>query len=119
LQGSSRTAEPFTITTPTPPPVGQPMVINWTPATDLNAAMYISLLYNTGGGPTLNTQIFCDYHDDGQGTVQANLIPALTSSSVPFVMNAQRVRSTVLISSVLNGYLNVISTFEVPTPVSP
>jgi hypothetical protein len=119
LQGSSRTAEPFTITTPTIPPLGQPMLINWTPATDLNAAMYIALLYNTGGGTALNTQIFCDFHDDGQGSVQPNLLAALSSSSVPFVLHAQRVRSTVLLSSVRNGYLNVISTFEVPTPVSP
>jgi hypothetical protein len=95
------------------------MSITWTPATDLNAAMFISLLYNTGGGGTLNTQIFCDYHDDGQGTVQAYLLPALSSSSVPFVLHAQRVRSNVLISSVLNGLMNVISTFDVPTPVSP
>lgn len=119
LQGASRTAEPFTINTPTIPPVGQPMTITWTPATDLNAAMFISLIYNTGGGSTLNTQIFCDYHDDGQGAVQANLLPALSSSSVPFVMHAQRVRGTLMLSTVLNGYFNVISTFEVPTPVSP
>ncbi len=119
LQGSSRTAEPFTITTPTPPPVGQPMAINWTPATDLNAAMYISFLYNTGGGTALNTQIFCDYHDDGQGVVQAYLLPALSSSIVPWVIHAQRVRSTVLLPTSRSGYMNVVSTFEVPTPVSP
>jgi len=119
LQGSSRTAEPFTIQTPVIPPVGQVMNITWDAATDLNAAMFISLLYNTGGGGTLNTQIFCDYHDIGHGVVQARFLPALSSSSVPFVLHAQRVRSTVLISSVLNGLLNVISTFEVPTPASP
>ena len=120
LQGSARTAESFTITTPTIPPVGLPMDINWTPATDNNAAMYISLLYNTGGGTALNTQIFCDYHDDGQGVVQANLLPALSSSAVPWVMLAQRVRSNVLTTSAgATGYMNVISTYEVPTPVSP
>ena len=47
------------------------MVVQWTPATDNNAAMYVALLYNSGGGTTLNTQIFCDFHDDGQGTVQS------------------------------------------------
>jgi hypothetical protein len=120
LQGSARTAEPFTITTPTIPPVGSgPMTINWTPATDLNAAMYISLIYNTGGGTALNTQIFCDYHDDGQGLVQANLLPALSSSVVPWVMHAQRVRSAVLLPTIRSGYMNVVSTFEVPTPISP
>jgi len=120
LFGSGRTAEAFTITTPTIPPVGQPMFINWTPALDNNAAMYVSLLYNSGGGTALNTQIFCDFHDDGQGTVQANLLPALSSSAVPWTMRAQRVRSALLTTSAgANGYMNVISTFEVPTPVSP
>ncbi|HEY2848631.1 MAG TPA: hypothetical protein VGI97_02045 [Gemmatimonadaceae bacterium] len=123
LRGAGRTAEPFSITTPTIPPLGQSMVINWTPATDDNAAMYISLIYNSNAfpGSGANTQIFCDFHDDGQGTVQANLIPALNSSNIPFTVFAQRVRSALLVSSpnVANAYINVISTFEVPTPVSP
>lgn len=123
LTGSGRTAEPFTITTPTIPPLGQPMIINWTPATDDNAAMYVSLIYNSNAFPGLgaNTQIFCDFHDDGQGTVQASLIPALNSSDIPFTMIAQRVRTALLVTSpnVANAYMNLVSTFEVPTPVSP
>lgn len=121
LTASARTAEPFVIARPTIPPVGQPMVLTWTPATDPNAAMYVSLIYNTGGGTALNTQIFCDYTDNGQGNVQASLLNALASSSVPFVVHAQRVRTNLLVTPNLtvNGYLNVISTFEVPTPVSP
>jgi hypothetical protein len=117
----SRTAEPFVIPRPTIPPVGQPMVVSWTPATDQNAAMYISLIYNSGGGTALNTQIFCDYTDIGQGNVQAGLLPALASSGVPFVLRAQRVRSNLLLSNGAGaeGYINIISTFEVPTPVSP
>ncbi|MFI5231558.1 MAG: hypothetical protein ACHQSE_03490 [Gemmatimonadales bacterium] len=121
LTGQAPTAEPFTIAAPTPPPAGQAMSISWDAASDLNAAMYISLLYDARGDGTLNTQVFCDFRDDGQGSVQAYLIPALTSSSVPFVMRAQRVRSALLLTSGTGtlGYLNVISTFEVPTPVSP
>jgi hypothetical protein len=119
LSGMSRTAEPFTITRPIFPPSGQAMTINWTPATDNNAGMYVALLYNKGGGTNLNAQVFCDFHDDGQGLVQASLIPALTSSSVPFVMHAQRLRTQLLQGSLSNSYFNIISTFEVPTPVSP
>lgn len=120
LQAIAHTAEPFTIARPTIPPAGQPMVIQWTPATDNNAAMYIALLYNSGGGTALNTQIFCDYHDGGQGTVQSNLLAALSSSAVPFVMHAQRVRTALYISQTNpTGYMNIISTFEVPTPISP
>jgi hypothetical protein len=121
LFAPARTAEPFVIARPTIPPVGQPMVVTWTPATDPNAAMYVSLLYNTGGGTALNTQIFCDYTDNGQGNVQAGLLNALASSSVPFVVHAQRVRTNLLVTSgvTVTAYMNIISTFEVPTPVSP
>jgi hypothetical protein len=118
--GVSRTAEPFTIARPVIPPVGQSMSVNWTPATDNNAAMYVALLYNAGGGTALNRQIFCDFHDDGQGTVQASLLPALSSSAVPFVLRAQRLRTSLFVgASQAPSYFNVISTFDVPTPISP
>lgn len=123
--GTARTAEPFVIATPVIPPSGQPMTVSWTPATDNNAAMYLALLFNVPAnnaahGSGLNTQIFCDFHDDGQGTVQANLIGPLASSSVPWVMRAQRVRTALVINNFgQSAYMNVISTFEVPTPVSP
>jgi hypothetical protein len=125
FDASSRTAEPFTIIRPVLPPSGQNMIVSWTAATDPNAAMYLSLLYNSGGGTTLNTQVFCDFHDSdngagiAQGTVQAYLIPALESSSVPFVVHAQRLRTALILGSNVTAYLNIISTFEVPTPVSP
>jgi hypothetical protein len=121
LQAAARTAEPYTISRPVIPPVGQPMLVQWTPATDNNAAMYVSLIYAANGGTSLNTQIFCDFHDDGQGTVQAYLLPALSSSNVPFVLKAQRVRTNLLLASSgsAGGYMNVISTFDFPTPVSP
>jgi hypothetical protein len=120
IQASSRTAEPYTIIRPSIPPSGQSMIVQWTPATDNNAAMYLSLLYATGGSTSLNAQVFCDFHDDGQGTVQAYLLPALASSSIPFVLKAQRVRTNLLLSSTApTGYMNIISTFDFPTPVSP
>ena len=114
-----KTAEPFSITRPVIPPANTPMIVNWTPATDNNAAMYVSLIFNRGGGTALNTQIFCDFHDDGQGTVQTSVANQLSSSAVPFVLKAQRVRTNLGIGTTLISYLNVISTFEVPTPVSP
>ncbi|MGH7654904.1 MAG: hypothetical protein ACREN6_09595 [Gemmatimonadaceae bacterium] len=121
LTGSARTAEPFTITDPTPIAAGQAMPVSWTAASDLNAGMYVSLIYDSQGTGTLNTQIFCDFADDGQGTVQGNLIAGLMNSSIPFVTHAQRVRSALLLTNASSsrGYMNVISTFEVPTPVSP
>jgi hypothetical protein len=124
--GYSKTAEPFTIAQPTVPPAGQPMTVSWTPGSDPNAAMFVSLIYNTpANGAGLNTQIFCDFHDidpltgSSVGTVQAYLMPALESSNVGFVVHGQRVRTNLLTADFLLGYLNIISTFEVPTPASP
>jgi hypothetical protein len=120
MQAHARTAEPFTIIRPTIPPSGQPMVVQWSPATDPNAAMYLALIYNSGGGTALNAQIFCDFHDAGTGTVQARLLDALASSTVPFVVHAQRVRSNLVVSQgTTTAYMNIVSTFAVPTPVSP
>jgi hypothetical protein len=121
LKGDARTAEPFTITTPTFPLAGQAMQVSWTAASDGNAGMYVSLIYDARGDGTLNAQVFCDFNDDGDGTVQSSLVPALQASSVSFVMRAQRVRSALLLTSGTGslGYMNVISTFDVPTPVSP
>lgn len=124
--GFSKTAEPFTIAQPATPPAGQPMTVSWTPGSDPNAAMFVSLIYNTAAtGTGLNTQIFCDFHDidpitgSSVGTVQAYLMPALEASSIPFVVHAQRVRTNLVTGDFVLGYLNIISTFEVPTPVSP
>lgn len=125
FQGTARTAEPFVIARPVIPPNGLSMAVSWTPATDNNAAMYLALLYNSPANNTLygtglNTQIFCDFQDDGQGTVQSYLLSSLSSSNIPFVMKAQRVRTALLVNSVgVTAYMNVISTFDVPTPVSP
>lgn len=120
MQGKGKTAEPFSITRPVLPPVNTPMLINWTAANDNNAAMYISLIFNKGGGTALNTQVFCDFHDDGQGTVQTSQMAGLLASSVPFVMKAQRLRTNLVFGQTSRTtYMNIISTFEVPTPVSP
>ena len=120
MQGKGKTAEPFIITRPVLPPANTPMLINWTPATDNNAAMYIALLFNKGGGTALNTQVFCDFHDDGQGTVQSTQVAGLIASGVPFVLKAQRLRTNLVFGQTSRTtYMNIISTFEVPTPVSP
>jgi hypothetical protein len=125
MQVKAKTAEPFSPITPNPV-LGQPMLVNWQPAaTDNNSAMYISLLYNSPinnllYGTGLNTQILCDFNDDGQGAVKSYLLPSLVSSNVPWVMHAQRVRSNLIISTTTPAaYLNIVSTFEWPTPVSP
>ena len=115
-----RTAEPFTFNPIVVPPQGQTMGLSWTTATDGDAAMLVSLRYNSGSGTGLNAQIFCDFRDDGSGVVQAPLAALWANSSTREVY-VSRLRTALLQVSGLatNSYFNMISTFEIPTPVSP
>jgi hypothetical protein len=116
LQG--RTAEPFTLN-PIVVPSSGPMTLSWTAASDGNAAMLISLRYNNGSGTGLNAQIFCDFKDGGTGTVPAALTTLWAGSGMRDVL-AQRLRTALLsVGGVTTSYFNMISTFDVPTPVSP
>jgi hypothetical protein len=115
----ARTAEPYVLNPVIVPAAGQAMTMTWTTATDGNAAMLVALRYNNGSGSGLNSQIFCDFKDDGAGTVSAALA-ALWSVSTTREVFTQRLRtSLVRISSVNDAFFNMISTYDVPTPVSP
>jgi hypothetical protein len=117
LQG--RTAEPFTLNPIVVPPAGQAMTLTWTAASDANAAMLVSLRYNNGTGAGLNSQIFCDFKDGGTGTVPGALTTLWAASGMRDVF-AQRLRTALVsIGGVTTSYFNMISTFDVPTPVSP
>jgi hypothetical protein len=117
LQG--RTAEPFTLSPIVVPTAGQPMTMTWTAATDANAAMIVSLRYNNGTGTGLNAQIFCDFKDDGSGTVTSALIAPWAASATREVF-VQRLRTAlIIVSGAYDSYFNMISTYDLPTPVSP
>ncbi|MCX5763187.1 MAG: hypothetical protein NTU67_00905 [Gemmatimonadetes bacterium] len=116
-----KTAEAFTMSAANPPVAGQPLLLTWSPAAPL-AAMIVSLRYNDGTGvPTVaNAQILCDFVDDGAGTVPAALAARwaagnITARSTLF----QRLRTVVTRGSDATSFINVRSTFELPTPISP
>lgn len=114
---TGKTAEAFTASPITVPAAGQPLAITWTAATDGNSALIVSLRYNDGTGSGVNAQIFCDFRDDGAGTVPAALA-AKWAASTERTTVMQRLRTAVIVTT-STQYINLISTFELPTPTSP
>ncbi len=116
---SAKTAEPFTASALSVPAAGQALPVTWTPAAP-GAAMVISLRYNdaTQIGSGLNAQIFCDFVDDGVAVIPAALV-AKWAASPQRDTYMQRLRTMIWLSPSAGQYVNLISTFELPTPVSP
>lgn len=116
---AGKTAEPFTLAPIVVPPATQNMTVTWSAASDANAAMLISFRFHDGAGTGVNQQLFCDFRDDGTGTVQAALIAKWAASGEREVL-AERLRTAVVrVPSSIDAFINLISTFDLPTPVSP
>lgn len=115
-----RTAEPFTMGQLGVPQLGSPVNITWTPATDPNAAMFVTFRYVSGLSSALpfNRQIACSFIDDGSAQVSA-AVSADWTSSIKHDMVAQRIRTILAQVAVPLSYFNIVSTFDWPTPISP
>ena len=100
------------------PPTGSPINVTWTPATDLNSAMYVTFRYISGTATTFNRQIACSFIDDGTGTV-STVAAADWIASPNRDMIAQRVRTILTQIDVPLSYFNIVSAFDWPTPISP
>lgn len=115
---TGKTAEAFTASALAVPPSGQVLPVTWSPVGDASSVMIVSLRYNDGTGSGLNAQVFCDFVDDGAGTIPAALVDKWATSSQRDTF-MQRLRTVIWQSSNQSQYANLISTFDLPTPVSP
>ncbi|HLA91351.1 MAG TPA: hypothetical protein VJL28_13070, partial [Gemmatimonadaceae bacterium] len=116
---AGKTAEPFTLAPLVVPPTNQNMTVSWSAATDANAAMLLSFRFHEGSGTGLNQQLLCDFRDDGTGSVQAALIARWVASGDRDVF-AERLRTAIVrVPSATDAFINLVSTFDLPTPVSP
>ena len=113
-----KTAEPFVLNPPTLPSGAGPITITWTPAQDLNAAMFVNFRYLAGTATTLNRQIACTFADDGSGTVPAT-VTADWLAATTRDYTAERIRTILATVPVPLSYFNIVSSFNWPTPVSP
>jgi hypothetical protein len=113
-----KTAEAFSITPITVPAAGEPIPVKWTPAQDLNSAMFVNFHYAVSGSTTLNRQIACTFVDDGAATVPGSLTTDWVNSTIRDY-TGQRVRTILDQVDVPLSYFNLVSSFHWPTPVSP
>jgi len=108
-----RSAEPFTIDPITASAVTIPL--RWTAATDPNSALIVSLQYTPSGTGARTQEIRCAFTDDGLDSIPVRQHQAWSASSnVNRAVTVTRLRTSFV--AVDGGAVELISTFQVPTP---
>jgi hypothetical protein len=114
----AKTAEAFTADA-VPVPTGTDAIqLRWTRGADLQSAMIVELRYNPSGGATPTKELLCSYTDDGIDSIPFRQHQPWSASGV----SAREVVFTRLRTAFVaipNGLLEVISTFQLPTPAVP
>ena len=64
-----KTAEAFVVQDFGTPVVGSNIQLQWTPGHDLNSTMVFSFRYTTPGNTTLNSQVYCQFRDNGTDSI--------------------------------------------------
>ncbi len=114
----AKTAEPLTIDSLTIRPQA-PALLRWQPSTDPNSALLVEFRYSTTGSTTtFNQLIRCAFVDDGSDSVLFRVIQPWTGAGLAS-RNVTYTRLRTTINQIVGGFLEVISTFQVPTPRAP
>lgn len=113
----AKSAEVLTVTDFGTPTVGPRLDLRWNAGQDLNSTVSFAFRYGALDADSLNTQIYCQFRDDGADSIPARYVSAWAQARVKTWV-ASRVR-TYVAPVARNGYFDFISTFDVPTPPSP
>lgn len=113
----AKTAEALTVTDFGTPTAGPRLDLRWHPGQDLNSTVSFAFRYGALNADTLNTQVYCQFRDDGADSIPAKYMGVWAQARVRTWV-ASRVR-TYVAPVARNGYFDFISTFDVPTPLSP
>ncbi len=109
----AKTAEALLVTDFGTPAAGTRIDLRWNAGQDLNATMAIALRYGALNTDTLNSQVYCQFRDDGTDSIPAKYVSAWAAAKLHSWV-ATRVR-TYLAPVSRGGYFDFISTFDVPT----
>lgn len=113
----AKSAEVLTVTDFGAAATGARLDLRWNAGQDLNSTVAFAFRYGALNADTLNTQVYCQFRDDGADSIPAKYMGAWAQArSKTWV--ASRVR-TYVAPVARNGYFDFISTFDVPTPPSP
>ncbi len=113
-----KTAEPFTFDSLVTRPAPAAVQLRWSPSTDGNSAMLAEFRYSSTGSTTFNQLIRCAFVDDGVDSVAFRVMqPWVGQNAIARAATYTRLRTS--INPIVGGFLEVISTFAVPTPRAP
>ena len=113
----AKTAEVLAVTDFGTPIAGPRLDLRWNPGQDLNNTVAFAFRYGALDADTLNTQVYCQFRDDGADSIPAKYMGAWAQARIKSWV-ASRVR-TYVAPVARNGYFDFISTFDVPTPLTP
>ncbi|MFA6166228.1 MAG: hypothetical protein WC700_06430 [Gemmatimonadaceae bacterium] len=113
----AKSAEVLAVTDFGAPTGSSRLDLRWNAGQDLNSTVAFSFRYGALNADTLNTQVYCQYRDDGADSIPAKYMTVWAQAKTKTWV-ATRVR-TYVAPVARNGYFDFISTFDVPTPPSP
>ncbi len=113
---AGKTAEPFTIQPITPPEASQPLQLRWSDPAGPGSKMIVSLRYRLTTGSSVINQLYCDMIDDGEYDVPSAQLNAWRNDAGREAV-AFRLRITSRAAS--NALLQLVSSYQVPTPAAP
>jgi hypothetical protein len=111
----AKTSEAFTFDSLIIRPSPAAVQLRWTPANDGNSAFLAEFRYSSTGGTTFNQLIRCAFIDDGADSIAFRVMQPWVGQNANS-RNAQYTRLRTNIVQIVGGFLEVISTFTVPTP---
>jgi hypothetical protein len=114
----AKTAEVLTIDSLSIKPQPAAAQLRWSQSTDANSSLLVEFRYSSSGGTTFNQLIRCAFTDDGVDSVAYDVLqPWIAANAASRNVTYTRLRTQ--INSIVGGFLEVISTFPVPTPSAP
>ncbi|MGQ0538180.1 MAG: hypothetical protein ACT4R6_04480 [Gemmatimonadaceae bacterium] len=114
----AKTAEAFTLDSLLVRPAPAATQLRWSAPSDQNSAMLAEFRYSPTGGSNFTRVIRCAFVDDGVDSVAFRILQPWAGQS-PNARDAIFTRLRTQIEPVVDGFLEVISTFAVPTPRTP
>jgi hypothetical protein len=119
-EGEIGSATPPAISSLTPRPAipssTDPLILNWEPVGDDSSRFEVLMLYASPGALDYDTQIVCDWRDDGSGTIRPEF---LTGWAVSELRRVEVTRYRTRLEMIGDALLFLLTTFDTVPPIAP